>query len=110
VFRFSIRELLLITLAIGLGIAYLLSWHRERALRTEKVRLEWKLRVLESVPTASGKHLSDLVQDDGETLTITSEDGVSTFTPTRAIIQSADGGKGVATWKDPLRFSASAKS
>jgi len=103
-FRFTIRELLLITLAIGFGIAYFLSWHRECALRAENVRLEWKLRIMGGVPTASGKRVSDLVNDDGKTLTVTSDEGVATFTSLGAVIHSSDGSKGVLTVKEPYSF------
>ena len=85
-FRFSIREIILLTLCVGLAVAMYLT--RARDLDSRE-RLEWKTRVLDAALTAHGH----TVTDDGNFITCIAPNGdKTTVGPNSMEVWEAGGG------------------
>lgn len=77
-FRFSIRELFLITAVVALAVGWWIE-HRGKTRATKEAALqEWKNRVLEV--SLAGKGYA--VKSEGKSVTLTGEGETSTYTPT----------------------------
>jgi hypothetical protein len=77
-FRFSIRELLLITAVVALAVGWWVEYRGETRASEEAAFQEWKNRGLEM--TLGGKGYT--VKTEGNSVTLTGKDEISTFTPT----------------------------
>jgi hypothetical protein len=89
-FRFSIRELLLITAVVALVAGW---WLEHRRQAQANALLEWKNRVLEV--SLSGKGYE--IKTEGKSITLTSEGETMTFTPTSF---ASNNGKGTIVSAD----------
>jgi hypothetical protein len=76
-FRFSIRELLLITAVVALVVGWWVEHRRQEKVSQENALLEWKDRVLELAWRNNGYEL----KIDGKSITLTGADETSVFTP-----------------------------
>ena len=86
-FRFSIRELFLITVIAALTVGWWVE-HRGKAKASEEATYqEWKNRVLEESLLRDGT----TVHADGASLTLTWKDGTSVFTPTSYVYTGNNG-------------------
>ena len=85
--RFTIRDLLWLTVVVGLGICLWLSLTREAKLREDHVRLDWKARVL----AAEIKGQGGTVGDDGQSITLTTAQRTQKVTPTGLEVWKPDG-------------------
>jgi hypothetical protein len=86
-FRFTIRDLLWLTLVVGMGTCLWLSLSREAKLRDDSVRLDWKARVL----AAEIKGLGGAVSDDGQNITLTTALHAQKVTPIGTEVWKPDG-------------------
>ena len=84
-FRFSIRELFLITAVVALVVGWWVE-HRGKTTATgEAAYQEWKNRVLEVSLTGRGYK----VKTEGKSITLSGEGGTTTITPTS--LEHSDG-------------------
>ena len=91
-FRFSIRELFLITAVVALAVGWWVEYRGKTRAAEEAARQEWKNRVLEDYLLGQGT----TVEVDGASVTLTWKEGTSVITPTSHIV-TGKGFRGVMT-------------
>ncbi len=80
-FRFSIRELFLMTAVVALVVGWWVEHRGKTRASEEAAYQEWKNRVLEASLLGHGTK----VQADGTSVTLTGKEGTSVVTPTSHI-------------------------
>lgn len=91
-FRFSIRELFLVTAVVALIAGWWVEHRRQTKTSEENALLEWKNRVLEA--SLKGKGVTVQV---GGTSVVPGPEGTSVITPTSHIYNGKDGTRLVMT-------------
>ena len=77
-FRFSIRELMLITAVVALVVGWWVEHRGKTRASEEAAYQEWKNRVLEVSLTSKGY----VVKAEGKSVTVTGQGETTTITPT----------------------------
>ena len=92
-FRFSIRELFLITVIAALAVGWWVE-HRGKAKASEEATYqEWKNRVLEEALLEEGTR----IQADGASVTVVREQGTTVVTPSSHTFNGKNGTRMVMT-------------
>jgi len=92
-FRYSIRELFLVTAVVALVAGWWVEHRRQTKASEEAAFLEWKNRVLET--SLKGKGVT--VQVDGASVMLIGPEGTSVVTPTSHVYNGKDGTRATIT-------------
>ena len=87
-FRFTIRELMLVILVVALGLGWWVEHRGKTKAAEEVVFQQWKNRVLEVILVANGYE----IKTEGKSITLNCEGGTTrTYTPTSLVFTDGYG-------------------